>query len=154
MGRGRVLKGSVWWSAFPSFASVALKSRESERQCEKYFLCSEPRTQRCPPSSRSISGRPSSQTQAVRPLTIHNRFTWKFLCRTWCDQIWIYFHLLTGGVTEESSSAGMKQVFVQKPVTEIAPTISWRGGTLPSEKSCSYMENGRRLQGGGGTLDK
>ena len=34
---------------------------------------------------------------------------------------------MTGGVTEESSSAGMKQVSVKKPVTEKALTFSWRG---------------------------
>ena len=61
--------------------------------------------------------------------------------------VWIYFHLFTGGVTEESSSAGMKQVSVMKPVTEKVLTCSWRGDTLPLDDSCSYMVNGRRPRG-------
>ena len=146
-GKRESFKGSVWWSAFPSSASVELKSRKSKRQCEQHFLCSEPRTQGRPPSSRSVSGWPSSQTQAVRPLTIHNRFTWKFTHGV--TKFGYTFTFWQVGLQRSHHRLGWNRCLVKMPLTEKALTFSCGGGTLPLDKSCSYMVNGRRPQGGG-----
>ena len=149
-GKRESFKGSVWWSAFPSSASVELKSRKSKRQCEQYFLCSEPRTQGRAPSSRSVSGWPSSQTQAVRPLTIHNRFTWKFTHGV--TKFGYTFTFWQVGLQRSHHRLGWNRCLVKMPLTEKALTFSCGGGTLPLDKSCSYMVNGRRPQGGGETI--